>query len=145
MREADRHPRIHAYLDGELDAAGSRAVEAHLAGCDACRESLGSSRALGAALSTPAPPPAPAFVVAVRARALHRGLPLAPLWWRGLPVAWRAGLTALAAVSLLAGARLGREVAAERAAAADLAAALDAPATAALLAQIPPDTTGAAR
>ncbi|HUK14224.1 MAG TPA: zf-HC2 domain-containing protein [Thermoanaerobaculaceae bacterium] len=145
MREADHHQRIHAYLDGELDAAGLRAVEAHLAGCRACREALAAARALGEALGATAPPLAPAFVAATRARALGRGLPLAPLWWRGLPVAWRAGMAALAAVALVVGAQLGREVAADRAAAADLAAALDAPATAALLAEAPPAATGTAR
>ncbi len=45
-------PRLHAYADGELDAAGTKAVEAHLATCAACRAELDEIRRLKAALRT---------------------------------------------------------------------------------------------
>ncbi len=38
--------RLHAYLDGEVDAAGRADLEAHLAACRACRGELDEARAL---------------------------------------------------------------------------------------------------
>ena len=42
--------RLHAYADGELDAAAARAVEAHLETCAECRASLKDIRTLKAAV-----------------------------------------------------------------------------------------------
>jgi len=44
--------RLHAYADGELDAAEAGAVETHLAGCAGCRAELEQIRALKSALRT---------------------------------------------------------------------------------------------
>lgn len=44
--------RLHAYADGELDAAEAKAVEAHLETCAACRAELAGIRELKAALRT---------------------------------------------------------------------------------------------
>jgi hypothetical protein len=46
---ADWTDRFSAYLDGELDAAGREAVEAHVAGCSDCRAVLDELRAIAAA------------------------------------------------------------------------------------------------
>ena len=50
------HPRelLHAYLDGELDAAGSLDVERHLGECAACSAIVTRHRALREALRAPA-------------------------------------------------------------------------------------------
>ncbi len=50
MKRDDFTLRLHAYADGELDAAGTRAVEAHLEGCADCRAELAGIRDLKAAL-----------------------------------------------------------------------------------------------
>lgn len=55
-------PRLYAYLDEELGAAERRVIEAHLAGCAACRERVGRERefrqrALAALPREAAPPP----------------------------------------------------------------------------------------
>ena len=49
------HPRLelHAYLDGELDAARSLELEKHLANCPACQRQLEDQRALRRAFSAP--------------------------------------------------------------------------------------------
>ena len=55
------HPRdlLSAYLDGEVTGAERAAVEAHLAGCPACREHLLSLRALASAVRDQPVPPVP--------------------------------------------------------------------------------------
>ena len=58
-----------AYLDGELCASERERVEAHLAGCSACRRLVARYRRLFAALDEPAvPEPPPTLVGAVMAR-----------------------------------------------------------------------------
>ena len=42
--------RVHAYFDGEVDAAGVREVEAHLAQCAGCRALLGELGEMRSAL-----------------------------------------------------------------------------------------------
>jgi hypothetical protein len=67
--------RLEEYIDGELDAAGVAAVEAHLAGCAACREELDGLRRLERVLrSVPAgaPPEAERYVRDIRERAARR-------------------------------------------------------------------------
>lgn len=44
---------LHPYLDGELDAAQRRDVDAHLSGCPACQRQLQDFRTLSAALKSP--------------------------------------------------------------------------------------------
>jgi anti-sigma factor RsiW len=51
-------PLLSAYLDGELDAARRRMVEAHLATCAICRETLDTLRRGDDALAVLAPTPA---------------------------------------------------------------------------------------
>ena len=66
--------RLEEYLDGELDAPGIAAVEAHLADCPDCRERLAELRRLEELLSTASPVSSPEpgrFVLEVRKRA-HR-------------------------------------------------------------------------
>jgi anti-sigma factor RsiW len=50
MTRDDFTLRLHAYADGELDAAEAAAVEAHLETCAACRAELAAVRELKAAL-----------------------------------------------------------------------------------------------
>lgn len=66
---------LDEYLDGELDAAARGVVEAHLAGCAACRESLESSRRLERLLLSARPgsrPDAERFLAGIRARTRRR-------------------------------------------------------------------------
>lgn len=50
MRHLDEGT-VHAFVDGALDAARVREVEAHLAACAACRDAVGEARGLVAASS----------------------------------------------------------------------------------------------
>jgi anti-sigma factor RsiW len=52
-------PLLSAYLDGELDPARRRQVEAHLATCAICAQELAQLQAGNAALHALQPPPAP--------------------------------------------------------------------------------------
>ncbi len=51
-----RHPigdeELNAYIDGELDAAASSRVEAHMESCAACRETVGELRTVSQALQS---------------------------------------------------------------------------------------------
>lgn len=47
----ERSAAIHAYHDGELDAARVRALEAHLSDCDSCADLLAELQGLTAMLS----------------------------------------------------------------------------------------------
>ena len=64
--------KLSEWLDGELDAAASAAVSAHLDACPACSAEARSLRRLGAALFKAPPPVDPratgAFVARVMAR-----------------------------------------------------------------------------
>lgn len=96
MSRADDHiapEELSACLDGDLEAARAGEVEAHLAGCDACREVLAQMQAMTAglkALGDDAP-----------ARDLWRGVerslagqhPSAASWWRRL---WMVPASAVA-------------------------------------------------
>jgi anti-sigma factor RsiW len=129
------HRRVDAFLDGELLEPDAPTVRAHLASCEPCRRLVSQAQALVSAIGQPIRPLPAGFAARTRERAFGRRLPAAPLWWLGLPQPLRLGLAALLAVSVLAGARLGRTVHESRSPAAELAAALDSPATSALLAE----------
>jgi anti-sigma factor RsiW len=104
------HPTddLTALLDGALAPARRTELEAHLAGCEACRAERdrlqGALRLLGA---LPAPPePSPLFATRLAARLAREPAPRAGVlarlhawrWRLALPV---AGLAAAAAVALL--------------------------------------------
>jgi anti-sigma factor RsiW len=55
MTHDEIRERIHAYVDGELDAMDAREVEQHLGACDDCRRAEQGIRALHEALSRSAP------------------------------------------------------------------------------------------
>ena len=96
--------RVTGYVDDALDPAARAEVEAHLAGCPACRAQVASERELRERLRAPAPvEPRPGFEAEVRGSLRHaRGrrpswlLPLAAavalaaVWGRGAPsfLAW---------------------------------------------------------
>jgi anti-sigma factor (TIGR02949 family) len=46
----DKEPLLHAFADGELDAGNALAIEAHVAGCPGCAETLETIRAVKAQL-----------------------------------------------------------------------------------------------
>jgi anti-sigma factor RsiW len=97
---------LHAYLDGELDPAGSHEVERHLAGCPRCTRSCQQIKALSRSLRSLLPPlaPPPGLHDTIRA-ALHRvEVPPVP----PLPGAHRLFLSLFAAgAAVLAGIAIG--------------------------------------
>lgn len=109
------HPQddLTALLDGALAPARRAEVEAHLAGCAACRAERDRLAAALSALGALPPPPEPSpwFAARLAARLADEtvpraGMPLAGVLGRLLAWRWRlavpaAGLAAAAAVALL--------------------------------------------
>ncbi len=99
MRCDDVERAVIARAAGRLDAVGLRRLEAHLAGCAACREAAGSQDDVAAVLSArPDAPPPLAFATRVMAR-----LDGPPTWldvinWRR----WTVRLAPVAAALLVA-------------------------------------------
>jgi hypothetical protein len=101
-----RHPDdglIEEYLDGELAAEGRGGLEAHAAGCDACRERIEAARAtrseadgLVALLGEPAPRPGTGDLPASLRPPVRR-----PLRWRTL--AWAASVMMAAGLGYVGG------------------------------------------
>lgn len=50
---ADQELLLNAFIDGELDAANTAALETHVAGCGGCREEIDRLRSVHDALATP--------------------------------------------------------------------------------------------
>jgi len=132
MRDTTLHPRLDAFLDGELGPVEAAAVQAHLEACVTCHHAAAAARAVGEALEQLLPPLTPAFVARTRERALARRLPAAPLWWLAVPAPWRVALAGLVVLAALAGARIGHTLS-DQAIANELAATLDSPTAAAML------------
>ncbi len=94
MRHARANQLLSAYLERDLGEAERAAVEAHLAGCDACGadlEALRSAVALLRRLPAPAPPPFLSSRVMAR---IHDG--------ETRPAGWREWLASLAAPAVAA-------------------------------------------
>lgn len=111
MTCAQARPLVQAYVDGELDVASSLALEAHLAGCDACRAEHGTLRRLRAAVGAGlAPMPAPAALRRAIVQRLRAEAACARPWWRRVPalVAVPAALVLAATATLLAPAAFER-------------------------------------
>jgi predicted anti-sigma-YlaC factor YlaD len=86
--------RIYAYLDGEMEEAEMRALEAHLASCPACREAVAARRRIAeAAESLPSFEVPDGFAASVMARIGPKAA-RKPLMRR--PRAWAAGAAGLA-------------------------------------------------
>lgn len=86
--------RIYAYLDGEIESAELRALEAHLASCPSCREAVAERRLIAAAAESLPPFPVPdGFAASVMARISPKTV-RKPLLRR--PAAWAAGAAGLA-------------------------------------------------
>lgn len=80
---------LHAYLDGELAPVEAERLEAHLAGCDACRARLAEERALierASKLLGRTAPPLPARAAPPLHELRHPGL----VWRIRTPLAWAA-------------------------------------------------------
>jgi hypothetical protein len=95
---------LSAYLDGEITPRRREAIEAHLAGCDACRRELASLRGVSACLQAwPAPEANPelsarfAERLAERTRQPAARRPFAIPWVR---TAWATGLAACLALGV---------------------------------------------
>jgi len=105
----DQHPEelLAAYVDGELDDAERRAVEAHLAACARCREDVELARASVARLRALPELEAPAGAASrALAEASGGGRAAAaaarpPRWARWIPAAAAAVLVAVVAVVAL--------------------------------------------
>jgi hypothetical protein len=126
--------RITALVDGELPAAERPAVEAHLAGCAACREARAAEEAVAARLrAAPRPALPPGFAAGVmdrvrsgqasEERPAGRILPLWP--WIAAGAAVAAAVLAMVAVGTGGGAA-GRQVAGASPAAAEKPVAMEA-------------------
>jgi predicted anti-sigma-YlaC factor YlaD len=86
--------RIYAYLDGEMEEAEMRALEAHLASCPACREAVAARKRIAeAAESLPSFEVPDRFAASVTARIGPKAA-RKPLMRR--PRAWAAGAAGLA-------------------------------------------------
>lgn len=97
MRHARAHELLSAYLERDLGEAERSAVEAHLAGCDACGAELEALRAtvdLLRRLPAPAPPP----FLSSRVMARIRSGETRPATWRD----WLGKLAAPAVAAPLA-------------------------------------------
>lgn len=96
------HPeldQLSAYLDGELDAAGRTAVDAHIPSCAECRTTLDALRATIADLATlPEPAPTEQDSWALRS-AIARAKTPSKRWQR---VAWAAGTVAAGVIAFVA-------------------------------------------
>ena len=106
---------LAAMVDGALEARDRRRVDAHLAGCEACRELLADLRAIRSLAATLEPIEPPARVwhdVRRRVAAEGRAPRVAASWWSrwpfggagpiraaGLRSRWSVGGTALAAAA----------------------------------------------
>ncbi len=93
--------RILAYVDGRLKASEQREMEAHLAGCAACRVRVNEFRAVSSLLEElPLIEPSGAFDARVRARVAAE--PVKRSWWAWLApsprVVFAASLLLLATV-----------------------------------------------
>jgi len=97
VKHARAHQLLSAYLERDLGEAERVAVEAHLAGCDACGADLEALRTAVALLrGLPAPAPPPFLTSRVMAR-IHGG-ETRPAGWRE----WLANLAAPAVAAPLA-------------------------------------------
>lgn len=98
----DKTEMLHAYFDGELDAANARAFESHLKTCGACAEALGELQALRDRLADPAlaeraPERLRADIEAMVGAAGHAPRRRTPVLPRMVPWALTGGFAALAA------------------------------------------------
>lgn len=97
---------LTALLDGALPAARRAEVEAHLAGCQRCRDERERLAAVLARLAALPPPPEPSpwFAARLEARLARAGGPSAGLLARLAAWRWRLGLPlgALGALAALA-------------------------------------------
>lgn len=102
----DKIGLLNAFMDGELDAANTLALEAHLKTCGGCAEALSRMQAVREALRAPgvsyAAPEAfrRRLRIALAAEAPHRG-PAPRAWWflQGWRWSWGAAGGGLAAVA----------------------------------------------
>lgn len=108
MREPHPDVALVSYLRGELDAAGRRRVEAHLADCRECQEAASDFEAILERLAATTPPvPEPhwgRYRAEVRARLDARRR---RRWLQPMPVAMAAAATAAVVLTLTLGGRIG--------------------------------------
>jgi anti-sigma factor RsiW len=91
MTCADRREALLAYLEQELGSTERADLEAHLAGCEACRLALEAERRLSGALaSLPAVEPSRDFEARFWARIAREKD--APVGWRRRLFTWRLAL-----------------------------------------------------
>ncbi len=98
---------LSAWMDGELEAPWSGAVEEHLRGCAECREKLGALERTRELLQSDPEPELAGPMERVRRSVLARGLaerPATPFWRRKVAMPVPLAAAAMLLVMLLAGA-----------------------------------------
>ncbi len=115
MRCEDAQEQLNRFAAGDLPVADRHAVQAHLAGCPACRAALAEVDALAGVLADAASPPVPAgFASRVmaaarqRLRTGRRGASWNPLrWWRLTSTPMHAAAAAVLIIGLAIGLAMG--------------------------------------
>ncbi len=99
---AENRSRIESYLDGELEAASAREVEAHLKSCSECTRVLEGHRSLRSALSAKAVSYQAPRGLERLIRSSLREVNAPPRAERAFPWRWLSVATSLAALAVLA-------------------------------------------
>ena len=109
---AGRQAQVEAYVDGDVDAAATAALAAHLAGCPACAQATGLARQVREGLQALPLLPCPESVMAGLAAQLRSARRER---WRGWWAGWRRplwqplGAALVVATFVVFGVRLARQ------------------------------------
>ncbi|MCF8093533.1 MAG: zf-HC2 domain-containing protein [Desulfotignum sp.] len=114
MRCNDILKRLDAWVDRELPPGETRALEAHLAHCPACRKEALAQVHLARALDELPPLTAPRKLSRQIRQAIHAltDPPNLAQWWRHLTLAWRSAVCGATLAGLVCGAVMGTHLAA---------------------------------
>jgi anti-sigma factor RsiW len=113
--------RLHAYLDAELSADQSAAVETHILACRSCRDAIAKRQRLGTLVQGASLAPLPegfadrvllrAQQPASRSHASRRTIWNSFKWWTRLPMPGRVAAAAVVLAAIAAGSVMGWQTA----------------------------------